>query len=56
MAPDNPTYHYHVGLAYLKLGDATRGRASLARAISLEPKSAAAQDARRALADVPLAR
>ena len=37
IAPENATYHYHLGLAYLKIGDASRGRAALSRALELKP-------------------
>ena len=48
--PKNPTYHYHLGLAYSKSGDDTRARASLQTAVALKPDFAEADDARRLLA------
>jgi tetratricopeptide (TPR) repeat protein len=47
--PDNPIYHYHLGLAQLKAGDGERGRASLRRALKLKPDFPGSDDARRAL-------
>jgi putative PEP-CTERM system TPR-repeat lipoprotein len=44
----NATFHYHLGLAYLKAGH-DRTRATLARALELDPGSALAAEARRAL-------
>ena len=48
-APDRAVYHYHVGLAQLKLGDERRGRAALAKALALDPKFSGAADARQRL-------
>ncbi len=36
-SPNNPVYHYHLGLAYLKMGDKARGRDELQRALTLSP-------------------
>jgi Tfp pilus assembly protein PilF len=47
--PRNPTYHYHLGLAYVQDGNVARARESLERALSL-PRFSAEADARRALA------
>jgi tetratricopeptide (TPR) repeat protein len=44
----NATFHYHLGLAYLKAGH-EKARATLARALELDPKSPLATEARRAL-------
>jgi tetratricopeptide (TPR) repeat protein len=49
-APDNPVYHYHLGLAQLKAGNARQGRAALTRALALKSDFNGADDARRALA------
>ena len=46
--PSNATFHYHLGLAYLKAGD-ERARATLKRALALDPGSPLAAEARRAL-------
>jgi Flp pilus assembly protein TadD len=47
--PGNATYHYHLGLAYQKLNDSARAKAELQKAISVDPKSAVAEAARRAV-------
>jgi Tfp pilus assembly protein PilF len=46
--PGDATYHYHLGLAYQKLNDSARAKAELQKAISVDPKSAVAEEARRA--------
>jgi Tfp pilus assembly protein PilF len=43
------TYHYHLGLTYQKLNDLARARTEFEKAISLDPKSPLANEARRAL-------
>ena len=48
-SPNNPVYHYHLGLAYLKIGDKARGRGALQRALTLSPEFNGAEDARRQL-------
>ncbi len=48
-SPNNPVYHYHLGLAYLKIGDKARGRDELQRALTLSPDFSGAQDARQQL-------
>jgi len=45
--PDNATYHYHLGLTYLKLNQGARGKAELEKALKLNPdgpKAAEIQD------------
>ncbi len=54
-APTNPSYHYHLGVAYLQSGDTERGRASLQRALAVGPNEAVAVDIRRALAETSAA-
>ena len=49
-APDNPVYHYHLGLAQLKAGNTRQGRAALTRALALKSDFKGADDARKALA------
>ena len=44
-SPNNPVYHYHLGLAYLKIGDKARGRGELQRALTLSPDFNGAEDA-----------
>ena len=48
-APAVPEYHYHLGLALLKSGDATKGRAALQRALNAKPNAAVSAEIRRAL-------
>jgi tetratricopeptide (TPR) repeat protein len=48
--PKNPLYHYHLGLALVRVGDKDKGRRSLQRTLDLEPKFSAAEDVRRTLA------
>ena len=50
LAPNNPVYHYHLGLAHLKAGNEARGRASLRRALEIKSDFAGAEEARRMLA------
>ena len=48
-SPKNPVYQYHLGLAQLKDGNDTQGRAALKRALDLQPDFNGADDARKAL-------
>ena len=48
-SPAVPEYHYHLGLALVKSGDATKGRASLQRALNAKPNAAVSAEIRRAL-------
>jgi tetratricopeptide (TPR) repeat protein len=47
--PNNPAYHYHLGMTYQKLSDSARAHEELEKAISLDPKSPVAEQARQAL-------
>jgi Tfp pilus assembly protein PilF len=47
--PKNAIYQYHLGLAHLQAGDTGKARAALARALSLNPKFAGAEEAKRLL-------
>jgi tetratricopeptide (TPR) repeat protein len=49
-APTNPTYHYHLGLAYAKAGDIPNARRSLDRALKHQPTAASASEIRSVLA------
>jgi len=51
--PDDPNFHYHLGLAYQKANDKPRAREHLERALHLGPQSAHAEDIRKALAQIP---
>ena len=48
--PNNPVYHYHLGLAYLQSGDKQRARAELQRALEISQDFNGAEDARKQLA------
>jgi tetratricopeptide (TPR) repeat protein len=48
--PNNPTYHYHLGLAYQKTNDRTRAREHLERALSINPSYPKADEIRKGLA------
>jgi tetratricopeptide (TPR) repeat protein len=49
--PTEPTYHFHLGLAYQKLGDPVRARTHLRRALELDSKFKA-DEIRKALAEI----
>ncbi len=53
--PTNPTYYYHLGLAYQKFQKTELARANFQRAIKLEPRSARADEIRKALAELDTA-
>jgi tetratricopeptide (TPR) repeat protein len=48
-APENPVYQYHLGLAQLKDGNDTQGRAALKRALAIKSDFNGADEARKAL-------
>jgi tetratricopeptide (TPR) repeat protein len=50
--PSNAEYHYHLGLAYSRMGDAVRASESLTHALALKPDFDGAQDARAVLASL----
>ena len=47
--PDNAPYHYHIGLAYSKLGDVLQAKSHLQRALVIDPKSSQADLVRKEL-------
>jgi Flp pilus assembly protein TadD len=49
-SPDNPTYHFHLGLAYAKNNDVLHAREQLERALKLNPGESQAGEIRRTLA------
>jgi tetratricopeptide (TPR) repeat protein len=53
IAPDNPVYQYHLGLAQAKAGKVEQARESLRRALTLKSDFNGAADARKALAELP---
>ena len=50
--PDNQSYRYHLGVTYEKLKDPARAKAELEKAISLDPKSPVADEARQAISEL----
>jgi tetratricopeptide (TPR) repeat protein len=50
--PKNPTYHYHLGLAYQKSGNKELAREHLKRALELSLPATAADKARQALTEL----
>jgi tetratricopeptide (TPR) repeat protein len=48
--PSNPSFHYHLGLAYVQAGDKVKARASLQKSLSFNRDFPGASEARRALA------
>jgi tetratricopeptide (TPR) repeat protein len=50
--PKSPVYHYHLGLALLKVGDKRRARVSLQEALRLSLSGDDAKDARQVLASL----
>lgn len=50
--PKNAMYHYHLGLALARQGNDAAARASLQRALNLQPDSPYASDATRALREL----
>lgn len=53
-APENPTFHHHLGLAYLQLGDVQKARAALQRALATKPDASTAAEIGRLLSTLPL--
>jgi len=51
-APSNATYHYHLGVTYLKLNDPKRARKELEKSINLDPKAPSADKASRVLGEL----
>lgn len=49
LEPDSAPYHYHIGLAYSKLGDMPEAKQHLRRALEVDPKSAQADLVRKEL-------
>jgi len=51
-APQNPTYHYHLGLAYLKTNKRSQAKEHLERALQINPKYPQADEIRKAVSEV----
>jgi Tfp pilus assembly protein PilF len=52
-SPDNATYRYHLGSAYLSDGDRQKAQTELARALQIDQHFPDAARARAALASIP---
>jgi cellulose synthase operon protein C len=50
-APANPTYHYHLGLAYQKNNDPAHAKAQFDRALQLSPPKEQTDEIRKALSE-----
>lgn len=50
--PQNPTYHYHLGLAYQKVNNRTHAKEHLGRALQINPKFPKAEEIRKVLASL----
>ena len=48
-SPDNPTYHYHLGMVYDKLNDKAHAREELQRTLKLSPNFEHAQEVKQVL-------
>jgi Flp pilus assembly protein TadD len=48
-SPENPTYHFHLGLAYQKTNDSAHAKQQLERALELRPAQQQAGEIRKAL-------
>ena len=51
-APNDPVFHYHLGLAYLQTGALDKAKQALTKALSLKADFDGAEDARKALASI----
>lgn len=51
--PQNPLYLVHLGLAYAKMGNQAKAKASLTQALKLKPDVSGADEARAVLASLP---
>ena len=50
--PQNPTFHYHLGLAYQKTNDRARAREHLERTLKIDPNYSRAAEIKKALAEL----
>ena len=50
--PQNPTYHYHLGLAYLKTNKQAQAKEHLERALQINPKYPHADEIRKAVSEL----
>jgi tetratricopeptide (TPR) repeat protein len=52
--PDNALTHYHLGMAYAKIGEDSRAISELKKALTLDPKLSTAEEARRTLKELQI--
>ena len=52
LEPNNPVFHYHLGMALARKGDDAKARRTLQRALQLDPKFPEAAQARKTLASL----
>jgi Flp pilus assembly protein TadD len=52
IAPGDPTFQYHLGMAYVQTGDWDKARRALKQALALKPDFDGAADAKSALATI----
>ena len=51
-SPDNPSYHYHLGMAYFMNGEKDKAKEMLSKAITIKPDFAGAEEAKKTLAEI----
>ena len=51
-APNDPSHHFHLGMAYVQTGDWQKARESLKKAFALKPDFEGAEEAKKALATI----
>lgn len=49
-SPNDPSHHFHLGMAYVQMGDWQKARESLKKAFALKPDFEGAEEAKKALA------
>jgi tetratricopeptide (TPR) repeat protein len=52
--PDNALTHYHLGMAFAKMGEDSKAISELKKALALDPKLSTAEDARRTLKELQI--
>ncbi len=50
--PNNPAYHFHLGMAYARKGDDAKARKLLERVLKIDPQFPDAPQVRKALASL----
>ena len=52
--PNNALTHYHLGMAYAKMGEDSKAIVALKRALALDPKLSTGDEARRTLNELQI--